>query len=110
MHPHARAPGPGRAFAIGIALNLAFVLAEWTCGVLATSLWLIADATHNFSDVLGLVLAWGAMALARRPPSMRFTYGLRGTTILAALGNAMLLLVATRGGGGGGGLSLPSTP
>ena len=97
MHPHSHDPGTGRAFAIGIALNLAFVLAEWTCGVLANSLSLIADATHNFSDVLGLALAWGAMALARRPPSMRFTYGLRGTTILAALGNAMLLLVATGG-------------
>ena len=94
---HGRDPGIGRAFAIGIALNIAFVLAEWTCGVLANSLSLIADATHNFSDVLGLALAWGAMALARRPPSMRFTYGLRGTTILAALGNAMLLLVATGG-------------
>ena len=96
-HRHGQLPGAGRAFAIGIALNIAFVLVEWTCGVLANSLSLIADATHNFSDVLGLALAWGAMALARRPPSMRFTYGLRGTTILAALGNAMLLLVATGG-------------
>ena len=94
---HGHDPGTGRAFAIGIALNLAFVLAEWTYGVLANSLSLIADATHNFSDVLGLALAWGATALARRPPSMRFSYGLRGTTILAALGNAMLLLVATGG-------------
>jgi len=64
---------------------------------MANSLALIADATHNFGDVMGLVLAWGAMALARRPPSARFTYGLRGSTILAALGNAMLLLVATGG-------------
>lgn len=87
----------GRAFAIGITLNLIFVAAEWVCGVMANSLALIADATHNFGDVLGLVLAWGAMALARRPPSARFTYGLRGSTILAALGNAMLLLVATGG-------------
>ncbi len=106
MHPHSHdhdhyqhghAAGAGRAFAIGIALNAIFVLAEWICGVTANSLSLIADATHNFSDVLALVLAWGAMALARRPPSTRFTYGLRGTTILAALGNAMLLLVATGG-------------
>src|ERR1700693_2768140 len=96
-HQYARAPGAGRAFAIGIALNAIFVLVEWICGVMANSLSLIADATHNFSDVLGLVLAWGAMTLARRPPSTRFTYGLRGTTILAALGNAMLLLVATGG-------------
>ena len=87
----------GRAFAIGIALNLIFVAAEWVFGVMANSLALVADATHNFGDVLGLALAWGAMALARRPPSARFTYGLRGSTILAALGNAMLLLVATGG-------------
>lgn len=87
----------GRAFAIGIALNIVFVVVELVYGVLANSLSLIADATHNFSDVLGLVFAWGASALARRPPSTRFTYGLRGSTILAALGNAMLLLVATGG-------------
>jgi cobalt-zinc-cadmium efflux system protein len=87
----------GRAFAIGIALNVIFAAAEWVLGVTANSLSLIADATHNFSDVLSLALAWGAMALARRPPSTRFTYGLRGTTILAALCNAMLLLVATGG-------------
>ncbi|MBI2289211.1 MAG: cation transporter [Betaproteobacteria bacterium] len=96
-HRHGQLPGAGRAFAIGIALNIAFVLVEWTCGVLANSLSLVADATHNFSDVLGLALAWGAMMLARRPPSMRFTYGLRGSTVLAALANAMLLLVATGG-------------
>ncbi len=95
---HEHAPGTaGRAFAIGIALNAGFVLAEWISGVMANSLSLIADATHNFSDVLGLALAWGAMALARLPPSARFTYGLRGSTVLAALANAMLLLVATGG-------------
>jgi cobalt-zinc-cadmium efflux system protein len=87
----------GRAFVIGIALNLVFVVVEWIYGVTAHSLALIADATHNLSDVLGLVLAGGAIALARRPPSARFTYGLRGGTILAALGNAMMLLVATGG-------------
>jgi len=87
----------GCAFAIGIGLNLAFVLVEWVYGVMANSLALIADATHNFGDVLGLVLAWGASVLARRPPSMRFTYGMRGSTILAALGNAMILLFATGG-------------
>ena len=96
-HRHGQAQGTGRAFAIGIALNALFVLVEWICGVMANSLALIADATHNFSDVLGLVLAWGAMALARRPASTRFTYGLRGSTVLAALANAMLLLVATGG-------------
>ncbi len=87
----------GRAFAIGIALNLGFVVAEVAFGVWADSLALLADAGHNFSDVLGLVFAWGAAALAARRPSLRFTYGLRGSTILAALGNAMLLLLATGG-------------
>lgn len=86
-----------RAFAIGITLNALFVVVEWVFGVMAGSLALIADATHNFSDVLGLVLAWGAATLARRPPSTRFTYGLGGSTILAALANAMLLLMATGG-------------
>ncbi|MBI4189135.1 MAG: cation transporter [Betaproteobacteria bacterium] len=101
MHAHTHDHYPpvdaDRAFILGIALNVIFVLAEWVYGVLANSLSLIADATHNFSDVLGLVLAWGALALARRPPSTRFTYGLRGSTVLAALANAMLLLVATGG-------------
>jgi cobalt-zinc-cadmium efflux system protein len=86
-----------RAFAIGVALNTGFVLVEWTFGVLANSLALIADASHNFGDVLGLMLAWGAAALARRMPSPRFTYGLRSSTILAALANAALLLIITGG-------------
>jgi cobalt-zinc-cadmium efflux system protein len=94
---HARSARLGRAFAIGIALNIAFVAAEVICGLMANSLALVADAAHNFSDVVGLVLAWGASALAQRPPSARFTYGLRGSTILAALANAMLLLVVTGG-------------
>jgi cobalt-zinc-cadmium efflux system protein len=94
---HARSARLGRAFAIGIALNFAFVVAEVICGLKANSLALVADATHNFSDVVGLVLAWGASALAQRPPSARFTYGFRGSTILAALANAMLLLVVTGG-------------
>jgi len=97
QHQHHHPHSTGRAFAIGIGLNLIFVVVEWAYGVMANSLALIADATHNFGDVMGLVLAWGAMALARRPPSARFTYGLRGSTILAALGNARLLLVATGG-------------
>ena len=101
-HPHAhdqrsRSARLGRAFAIGIALNFAFVVAEVICGLMANSLALVADAAHNFSDVVGLVLAWGASALAQRPPSARFTYGFRGSTILAALANAMLLLVVTGG-------------
>ena len=96
-HHHAQTARLSRAFAIGIALNIAFVVVEVICGLTANSLALVADAAHNFSDVVGLVLAWGASALARRPPSARFTYGLRGSTILAALANAMLLLVVTGG-------------
>jgi cobalt-zinc-cadmium efflux system protein len=87
----------GRAFAIGVALNLGFVIVEGVYGVLAHSLALLADASHNFADVLNLLFAWGASALAQRAPTPRFTYGLRGTTILAALANAMLLLVAMGG-------------
>jgi cobalt-zinc-cadmium efflux system protein len=98
-HHHHQLPRAGarRAFAIGVALNSAFVAVEWIYGVMAGSLALIADATHNFSDVIGLLMAWGAIALSRRPPSPRFTYGLGSTTILAALANAMLLLVAVGG-------------
>ena len=96
-HHHPRTVKLSRAFALGIVLNIAFVAAEVFCGLLAGSLALLADAAHNFGDVVGLVLAWGASTLARRPPSARFTYGLRGSTILAALANAMLLLVVTGG-------------
>ncbi|GJD50449.1 Cadmium, cobalt and zinc/H(+)-K(+) antiporter [Methylobacterium crusticola] len=92
---HVHAPASfGRAFAIGIALNTGFVLVEAAYGVLADSVALLADAGHNLSDVLGLVLAWGAATLARRRPSARFTYGLRGSSILAALFNAVFLLIA----------------
>jgi len=96
-HGHAHAADMGRAFALGVALNLGFVVAEVAFGLWADSLALLADAGHNFSDVLGLLFAWGATTLATTPPSTRFTYGLRGSTILAALGNAMLLLLATGG-------------
>lgn len=81
-------------FAVGIALNLGFVVVEGIYGLLANSMALIADAGHNLGDVLGLVIAWIAIVLARRAPSKNYTYGLRRTTILAALVNAMLLLVA----------------
>lgn len=84
----------GRAFALGTTLNLAFVLVEGTAGVLADSVALLADAGHNLSDVLGLLIAWGGAELAKRAPSKRFTYGLRGSSILAALANAVLLFVA----------------
>lgn len=89
--------GHGRAFAIGIILNLAFVAIEAAYGFLADSMALLSDAGHNLSDVLGLAIAWGAALLARRSPTERFTYGLRSSSILAALFNALLLLVAVGG-------------
>lgn len=97
-HGHHHHPAPpdrwDRAFAIGIALNLAYVIAEASAGLWTGSVALLADAGHNLSDVLGLAVAWAGAALARTPPSKRFTYGLKGSTILAALANAVLLLVA----------------
>jgi cobalt-zinc-cadmium efflux system protein len=84
----------GRAFAIGIALNAAFVVVEAGYGFAAGSMALIADAGHNLTDVLGLVVAWLGAWLSRKPPSRRYTYGLRGTSILAALFNGMLLMLA----------------
>nr|WP_047165444.1 cation diffusion facilitator family transporter [Sphingomonas sp. Y57] len=96
-HHHGHAHGPreyGRAFAIGIVLNLAFVAVEGAAGLWAGSLALVADAGHNLSDVLGLLMAWAAYALSKRPASARYTYGLRGSSILAALFNAILLLFA----------------
>jgi cobalt-zinc-cadmium efflux system protein len=83
-----------RAMLIGVALNAVFVGVELACGILGNSLALVADAGHNASDVLGLILAWGASWLARRPPTARYTWGFRRTTIYAALVNAVLLLVA----------------
>ena len=86
-----------RAFAIGTVLNLGFVIVEALFGFLTGSLALLADAGHNLSDVLGLLLAWGANFLAQRPPSQRYTYGLRRSSILAALINSIILLVAMGG-------------
>lgn len=88
---------PDRAFAIGVGLNVLYVAVEAGFGLWANSLALLADAGHNLSDVLGLLLAWGASYLARRPPKGRFTYGLRSTSILAASLNGLLLLVAVGG-------------
>lgn len=104
-HDHAHENGPahghdhvpkdfGKAFAIGIALNMAFVVTEAVYGYFANSLALLADAGHNLSDVLGLALAWGATILVRRLPTKRRTYGLRRSSILASLINAVLLLLA----------------
>lgn len=93
---HSHAPASfGRAFAIGIALNTGFVLVEAAYGFASQSMALVADAGHNLSDVLGLLVAWIASVLVKRAPSPRFTYGLRGSSILAALFNAVFLLVAT---------------
>lgn len=96
-HHHHHMPSPdghGRAFALAIGLNLAFVIVEFTYGFIAHSTALMADAGHNLSDVLGLMLAWGAALLAKSAPKGRYTYGLRGSSILAALGNGLLLMVA----------------
>jgi cobalt-zinc-cadmium efflux system protein len=93
-HRHGHAHDAGRAFALGVALNLGFLALEAAAGLFAHSLALLADAGHNLGDVVGLLLAWGAGQLALRPPSPRRTYGLRRTTILAALANAILLLLA----------------
>ena len=86
-----------RAFAIGILLNVTFVLIESGYGLAANSLALLADAGHNLSDVLGLIVAWVASILVRRKPTNGFTFGLRSSSILAALGNAVFLLVAIGG-------------
>ncbi len=95
-HDHATG-NYGWAFAIGVALNLIFVVVEAAFGIWSNSLALLADAGHNLSDVLGLLLAWGSYALAKLAPSPNRTYGWRGSTILAALFNAMLLLFAIGG-------------
>jgi len=86
-----------RSFAIGIALNIIFVIIEVGYGLVADSLALIADAGHNFSDVMSLMLAWGASYLATKHPTHKRTYGLRKVTIMASLVSAVLLLVALGG-------------
>lgn len=95
-HSHApRAPGHyNRAFAIGISLNIIFVVIEATYGFWANSLALVADAGHNLSDVIGLAVAWIAVWLSGKKPSAHFTYGLRRSSILSALFNSVFLLVA----------------
>ncbi|SOE58934.1 cobalt-zinc-cadmium efflux system protein [Burkholderia sp. OK233] len=95
-HHHAHAPvaGHGRAFALAVALNVAIVVVQAVYGVIAHSAALLADAGHNLSDVLGLLLAWGAAWLAARRPSARYTFGYGSSSILASLANAGLLLFA----------------
>jgi cobalt-zinc-cadmium efflux system protein len=93
-HGHSPPTGYGRAFAIGIALNSAFVLIEAGFGIWSGSMALVADAGHNLSDVMSLLIAWGAAYMSARPANSRFTYGYKSSSILAALANAGLLLVA----------------
>ncbi|RZK00767.1 MAG: cation transporter [Novosphingobium sp.] len=93
-HGHAHGTPGGASFAIAVGLNLVFVVAEVAAGLISGSMALIADAGHNLSDVLSLLLAWGASVLSARPPSERFTYGLKSSSILAAIANAALLWVA----------------
>ena len=93
-HHHHPVSSHGAAFAIAVGLNLAFVVIEVGAGLTANSMALLADAGHNFADVLSLLLAWGASVLTSRPPSARFTWGLKGSSILAAMTNAALLWVA----------------
>lgn len=94
-HGHSHVPKDfGFAFALGVGLNIGFVLIEAIAGFFANSMALVADAGHNFGDVLGLLMAWGASVLVKRRPTLSFTYGFGSSTILAALANAVLLLVA----------------
>ena len=94
-HGHSHAPKDfGQAFLIGVILNSVFVVVEAVYGWISGSMALIADAGHNLSDVMALLLAWGASVAAKKPPTQRFTYGFKSSTILAALANAGLLLVA----------------
>src|SRR5260221_657870 len=97
-HDHNHAPANyGRAFAIGVSLNLGFVAIELVYGSLSHSLALVGDAAHNFSDVFALLLAWGASILVQRRSTLRYSYGMRRTSILAALINAVILLLVTGG-------------
>jgi cobalt-zinc-cadmium efflux system protein len=97
-HSHSHTPKNfSRAFIVSIALNTGFVIIEVSYGVLSNSLALIADAGHNLSDVLGLLMAWGASVLVRRLPTPRRTFGLKRSSILAALLNACFLLIVSGG-------------
>jgi cobalt-zinc-cadmium efflux system protein len=98
LSDHVHAPPAGsRRFAFAIALNVGFAACEVAAGIFAASSALVADALHNFADVLGLIVAWAGSWFARHPPSARFTYGLRSTTIFAALANGGGLLLACGG-------------
>jgi cobalt-zinc-cadmium efflux system protein len=94
VHNHNNTENFNKAFAIGIALNVVYIIVEVVYGLLISSMALIADAGHNLSDVLGLLLAWGATVLAKTLPTRKRTYGLRKSTVLAALFNAVILMIA----------------
>jgi len=97
-HGHSHAPpGNNLVFAVGVALNLGFVAVEVVYGLTANSLALLSDAAHNLSDVFGLLIAWSALHLGKSLPTKRRTYGLRRSSILAALTNAIVLLVVVGG-------------
>lgn len=96
-HHHHPPSTQGRTFFVAILLNATFVMVEFAYGFIANSTALVADAGHNLSDVLGLLLVWGAAILTRKAPSARYTYGLRSTSILVALANAVFLLVVCGG-------------
>lgn len=97
-HGHSHSPPSNNAiFAIGVALNLGFVIAEVVYGLAAHSLALLSDAGHNLSDVFGLLIAWGAIHISKSLPTKRRTYGLRRSSILAALTNAIILLIVVGG-------------
>lgn len=94
-HHHDHAPKDfGKAFLIGLILNVSFVIAEVVAGMIGNSMALIADAGHNAFDVLGLIVAWAGMNFAKRPPNARYSFGLGKSSVLAAFINGMLLLVA----------------
>jgi Co/Zn/Cd efflux system component len=93
-HHHHPPTDYNRAFAAGVVLNVGFVVVEAVFGILSDSLALLTDAGHNLSDVMGLLLAWGAAALAKKRPSARRTYGYSRATILASMFSGLLLLAA----------------
>src|SRR5690606_2717354 len=96
-HHHQAPHDYSRAFALGVGLNVVYIVVETIYGLVVNSLALLADAGHNLSDVLGLLLAWGAYYISRLRPTQRRTYGWRSSSILAALLNGLLLLVAVGG-------------
>jgi cobalt-zinc-cadmium efflux system protein len=93
-HSHHNTKNLGKAFKIGIGLNIIYIIIEIIAGIRSNSMALVADAGHNFSDVLVLAFSWVAIALSQRKPTMKFTYGFRRSTILVALFNTLFLLAA----------------